>query len=194
MQYGSFSLRRVFWKTFCLLTMNIRKMGSRKIVGSATFIGVVGIVSIMYFCGSNFCTIEPVIKQPNSITVIPKSDIETYKIGMLPTNTFSNKDIDHEYKLKLEKKDVLVFLHMQKTGGTTFGHHLVKDLEKTCKCYKKKKRCDCLTSTDTIWLFSRYSTGWICGLHADWTELKSCVEEAMDKKEEKKRPRKFVVF
>ena len=26
------------------------------------------------------------------------------------------------------------------------------------------------------WLFSRYSTGWKCGLHPDWTELTGCVD------------------
>ena len=27
------------------------------------------------------------------------------------------------------------------------------------------------------WLFSRYSTGWKCGLHPDWTELTGCVDK-----------------
>lgn len=38
-----------------------------------------------------------------------------------------------------------------------------------------------------IWLFSRYSTGWVCGLHADFTELcvSNCVDTAMDRKEGK---------
>lgn len=26
------------------------------------------------------------------------------------------------------------------------------------------------------WLFSRYSTGWKCGLHADYTELTECLQ------------------
>ena len=30
------------------------------------------------------------------------------------------------------------------------------------------------------WIFSRYSTGWLCGLHADWTELKDCVADKMN--------------
>ncbi|QQP38005.1 Heparan-sulfate 6-O-sulfotransferase [Caligus rogercresseyi] len=42
--------------------------------------------------------------------------------------------------------DVMIFLHIQKTGGTTFGKHLVQDinLESPCSCIKrgskKKKR------------------------------------------------------
>jgi len=35
-------------------------------------------------------------------------------------------------------------------------------------------------SSDT-WLFSRFSTGWACGLHADWTELVSCVDSELEK-------------
>src|SRR5881398_2289538 len=31
------------------------------------------------------------------------------------------------------------------------------------------------------WLFSRYSTGWKCGLHADWTELTNCVDTELNK-------------
>ena len=86
--------------------------------------------------------------------------------------------------------DVMVFLHIQKTGGTTFGRHLVQDidLDRPCQChrrrthsYKRKLHCDCFRPDggedvgDSSWLFSRYSTGWKCGLHPDWTELTGCV-------------------
>jgi hypothetical protein len=133
------------------------------------------------------------------INVIPQTDVplsqsvRAYKNGMLPFNDFEKSDILHSYNVKLDKEDVIVFLHVQKTGGTSFGRHLVKnmDLKSPCKCYKKKKRCDCLTKKKTIWLFSRYSTGWVCGLHADWTELTSCVEKAMNKKEKLVRTRRY---
>jgi heparan sulfate 6-O-sulfotransferase HS6ST1 len=78
-------------------------------------------------------------------------------------------------------------------SGTTFGRHLVKDmsLEEPCICPRKRKRCDCFrpNTINEQWLFSRYSTGWKCGLHADWTELNNCVEDALDEYEgyEKKR-------
>ncbi len=101
--------------------------------------------------------------------------------------------------------DVMVFLHIQKTGGTTFGKHLVQDvdLEKPCQCKKRKRknrknktrqydanqrrkfmRCDCFRpgkeGNNHPWLFSRYTLGWKCGLHADWTELTDCVDTYMD--------------
>ena len=96
----------------------------------------------------------------------------------------------------LEDEDVLVFLHIQKTGGTTFGRHLVNnlDLEKPCVCTGTSKKCECLTRKKTLWLFSRYSTGWACGLHADWTELKYCVDQEMDKQEKQHRTRRCVAI
>ena len=90
--------------------------------------------------------------------------------------------------------DVVVFLHIQKTGGTTFGKHLVNslDISHPCSCVKKQKRCICLNHKNYVWLFSRYSTGWLCGLHADWTELKSCVNVALDSEEDVSRQRKYI--
>ena len=116
-------------------------------------------------------------------------------------------------QFKIAQNDVMVFLHIQKTGGTTFERHLVRDidLEAPCKCihtskkrrkklefddygYRKKwfaGRCDCfrpstntnLALTRSSWLFSRYNTGWKCGLHADWTELTECVDSYLDAEE-----------
>lgn len=118
--------------------------------------------------------------------------VQTYQNGQLIPNSFSPYVLNREYTLNLEDEDVIVFLHIQKTGGSTFGRHLVKnlDIDKPCECVPGVKRCDCLTPKKTLWLFSRFSTGWVCGLHADWTELKNCVEEQMDKKENMHRNRK----
>lgn len=110
------------------------------------------------------------------------------KIELVPFNETLHSGFD------LIGRDVIVFLHIQKTGGTTFGRHLVKDLnlENPCVCTKKRKRCDCFRpNTDNKqWLFSRYSTGWKCGLHADWTELTDCVEDALDEYENYPRKRR----
>ena len=147
-------------------------------------------VLISYYCGLDFCLARPVIYK--SDYGLPKTDFDAYRQGMLPANTFASSDLNRSYSFEFDKEDVMVFLHIQKTGGTTFGRHLVKnlELEYPCKCFKGRKRCDCYTSKKTIWLFSRYSTGWVCGLHADWTELHTCVEHAMDKKEKKSRMRR----
>ena len=42
-----------------------------------------------------------------------------------------------------------------------------------------------------MWLFSRYSIGWKCGLHADWTELTHCVDNVMDEAEGKSVKRRY---
>ncbi|XP_030668321.1 heparan-sulfate 6-O-sulfotransferase 3-like [Nomascus leucogenys] len=84
-----------------------------------------------------------------------------------------------------QRRDVIVFLHIQKTGGTTFGRHLVKNirLEQPCSCKAGQKKCTCHRPGKETWLFSRFSTGWSCGLHADWTELTNCVPAIMEKKD-----------
>ncbi|XP_022088201.1 heparan-sulfate 6-O-sulfotransferase 3-like [Acanthaster planci] len=91
--------------------------------------------------------------------------------------------------------DVLVCLHIQKTGGSSFGRHLVHDLDlkKPCQCKKGVKTCQCLRpgSDREPWLFSEFSMGWSCGLHADWTELTHCVPSMLDKYEGEKKKRRY---
>ncbi|NXG54640.1 H6ST2 sulfotransferase, partial [Hemiprocne comata] len=88
--------------------------------------------------------------------------------------------------------DLIVFLHIQKTGGTTFGRHLVRNiqLEQPCECRAGQKKCTChRPGKRETWLFSRFSTGWSCGLHADWTELTNCPPSVVgSKKEVRLRP------
>jgi len=111
------------------------------------------------------------------------------------SSSFDENDLVRNHRLNVDNdQDVLVFLHMQKTGGTTFGRHLVKDLNIThpCVCYRRRKRCDCLNAHNRNWLFSRYSTGWSCGLHADWTELNDCVDSMLNRMERRRRLRRFV--
>uniref|UniRef100_A0A8C5E2U1 Heparan-sulfate 6-O-sulfotransferase n=1 Tax=Gouania willdenowi TaxID=441366 RepID=A0A8C5E2U1_GOUWI len=84
----------------------------------------------------------------------------------------------------------------RKQAGTTFGRHLVRNiqLERPCECHAGQKKCTCLRpGKKETWLFSRFSTGWSCGLHADWTELTSCVPTRMDSQEVAKNlPRPLV--
>lgn len=101
---------------------------------------------------------------------------------------------DSKHNFNSSGIDTLVFLHMQKTGGTTLGRRLVDNIEHhSCQKIPRKKRKRCPrpmvrnSNRDSIqpelpgtWIFSRYSTGWLCGLHADWTELKDCVADKMN--------------
>ncbi|XP_053565721.1 heparan-sulfate 6-O-sulfotransferase 1 [Bombina bombina] len=99
---------------------------------------------------------------------------------------FPIRDLDRALNFDMKGDDVIVFLHIQKTGGTTFGRHLVQNvrLEVPCDCRPGQKKCTCYRpNRKETWLFSRFSTGWSCGLHADWTELTNCVPGVLDKKE-----------
>ncbi|XP_063771594.1 heparan-sulfate 6-O-sulfotransferase 1 isoform X1 [Pseudophryne corroboree] len=99
---------------------------------------------------------------------------------------FPVRDLDRSLTFDMKGDDVIVFLHIQKTGGTTFGRHLVQNvrLEVPCDCRPGQKKCTCYRpNRKETWLFSRFSTGWSCGLHADWTELTNCVPGVLDKKE-----------
>ena len=96
-------------------------------------------------------------------------------------------DLDPHIPFNINRNsDVIVVLHVQKTGGTQFGKHLVNDLEYPCICNETDiKRCYCFRPNDSgsVWLFSKFSTGWLCGVHADWTALNACVERMMHKYE-----------
>lgn len=104
----------------------------------------------------------------------------------VPRFNFTKRDLNRVVDFNIKGDDVIVFLHIQKTGGTTFGRHLVRNiqLERPCECHAGQKKCTCFRpGKKETWLFSRFSTGWSCGLHADWTELTSCVPSRMDSRE-----------
>lgn len=125
------------------------------------------------------------------------------EIEMKPENIVTYEEIMQDnFEFDIRGNDVMVFLHIQKTGGTTFGKHLVEDLdlERDCECHKgrkgrrkKKMRCDCFRpgKGEENWLFSRYSTGWKCGLHPDWTELTGCVDKYLQGLESKVDQRRY---
>ncbi|XP_051969942.1 heparan-sulfate 6-O-sulfotransferase 1-B-like [Xyrauchen texanus] len=124
------------------------------------------------------------------MTIFPTPDPHYVKKYYFPI-----KDLERNIDFEIKGEDVIVFLHIQKTGGTTFGRHLVQNvrLELPCDCRPGQKKCTCYRpNRKETWLFSRFSTGWSCGLHADWTELTNCVPGVLNKKESRsKKMRKF---
>ncbi|CAB1328545.1 unnamed protein product [Coregonus sp. 'balchen'] len=118
------------------------------------------------------------------------TELEDDSPPKLPSKfNFTERDLQRHVDFNIKGYDVIVFLHIQKTGGTTFGRHLVRNirLEQPCDCKPGQKKCTChRPGKEESWLFSRFSTGWSCGLHADWTELTNCVPVIMDKKEAQK--------
>jgi len=103
-------------------------------------------------------------------------------------------------------KDTLVFLHIQKTGGSGFDRNIVKNLlvnknnewrracflksviENKNKTISKKTKfknysCPRNVNNATNWYFSRQTYGWVCGLHSDYSTLTECVKIFYNKKQ-----------
>jgi len=168
----------------------------RGVIFMCILLAVSGIVYFGYFCPEHVCALTSRDTSWSDWTFrIPVHD-NWGKPLSLHSSPFTSKisgpglsydDVLNEnFQFDMNAHDVMVFLHIQKTGGTSFGRHLVRDLdlERPCTCQRKRKRCYCFRpNRNEIWLFSRYSTGWRCGLHADWTELTNCVDSELDKNE-----------
>jgi len=88
----------------------------------------------------------------------------------------------------------LVFIHIQKTAGSEFERSIVRRLyfgsEPSCRCpiisknnrtkrLHIKLRCNCLRNNEP-WLISRFSVGWLCGVHADWITYHRCLPSKMN--------------
>lgn len=99
-----------------------------------------------------------------------------------------------------ENKDILTFIHIQKTGGSDFLSHVVsvrdkKSHERLCyppsdrlrrRARKKRNFFVCSVSTRNkrrldanplpeMWLASEKTYGWVCGLHPFLSEMKKCM-------------------
>nr|XP_039250522.1 heparan-sulfate 6-O-sulfotransferase 1-B-like [Styela clava] len=119
-------------------------------------------------------------------------------IKFLESSTEKGNLIDDKFgkvNFDINGSDVLVFLHMQKTGGSEFGRHLVSNLilSKECDILEHRKRRNCLRPNSDVetWIFSRYSTGWACGLHSGWTDLHECIADKMTDLEKVDKKRNF---
>ncbi|XP_064121463.1 heparan-sulfate 6-O-sulfotransferase 2-like [Macrobrachium nipponense] len=172
-------------------------------------LGVAGVVYFGYFCPETVCALSFSPLQRRYKMKYIKDGINQFHIGTdeagkplsnsarSATGPSFEEVTGHDFQFDIRGHDVIVFLHIQKTGGTTFGRHLVDDLDldRHCECHRKiRKRCTCLRPgphSDETWLFSRHSTGWKCGLHADWTELTSCVDDMMDRIEDNSVERRY---
>ena len=137
---------------------------SKKCTWKRICLGVMGLIII---CVSVFIFLTGEEEEPVSKVLAPSLDYMDFK---QPKNMISYRDImEDNFRFNLSSSsDVMVFLHIQKTGGTTFGKHLVQDidLENPCLCHRRRNRlnrrklhCDCFRpgTEDRNWLFSRYS-------------------------------------
>ena len=81
--------------------------------------------------------------------------------------------------------DVMVFFHIQKTGGSSFESDLVTNikvhncsgekikLNKSQRIVSRNHKCFKRNSTE-LWLLTRRTVGWPCGAHPDYITLKLC--------------------
>jgi hypothetical protein len=71
----------------------------------------------------------------------PGPNYKPSDLGLVPYRAIVHSGV----KFNASKSDILVLLHIQKTGGTSFEKHIVQDLdvEQPCVCWKRKKRCKC---------------------------------------------------
>jgi len=188
-----------------------RWMKMMRFIGGLCLITLVSIAYVSYLCHNSNCSASERFRlarfsfqqrTKNDLSPFPESavSVDAVSKSLLNGADPSSSPIPFEeifgdrFAFDISGRDVIVFLHIQKTGGTIFGRHLVKDLnlEQPCFCPRKRKRCDCFRpNNNEQWLFSRYSTGWKCGLHADWTELTDCVEDALNEYEGSWKKRRY---
>jgi hypothetical protein len=131
----------------------------------------------------------------------------------------------HEFSQGFDiNKNVLIFVHAQKTGGSDFDRGIIKHLlvqDKKTKQWKKAcrnvstsesfdtfqarrvkfKKFECAQETTSHgynesrnWYFSRQTFGWSCGLHADFSQIKKCVPKFYPNRNPKHDFRYFTIL
>ncbi|XP_072286293.1 heparan-sulfate 6-O-sulfotransferase 2 [Pyxicephalus adspersus] len=164
---------------------------SNKLLLALVIVFLFAVIVLQYVCPGTECQ-QLRLQAFSSSLVDPYWAEDDTPAKFIPKFNFSVDELLRKVDFNINGDDLIVFLHIQKTGGTTFGRHLVRNirLEQPCECKAGQKKCTChRPGKKETWLFSRFSTGWSCGLHADWTELTNCVPAVVDnKKEIKLRP------
>ncbi|XP_040179651.1 heparan-sulfate 6-O-sulfotransferase 2 [Rana temporaria] len=159
---------------------------SNKLLLALVIVFLFAVIVLQYVCPGTECQ-QLRLQAFSSSLVDPYWAEDESPAKFSPKFNFSAEELLRKMDFNINGDDLIVFLHIQKTGGTTFGRHLVRNirLEQPCECKAGQKKCTChRPGKKDTWLFSRFSTGWSCGLHADWTELTNCVPAVVDNKKE----------
>ncbi|XP_023054675.1 heparan-sulfate 6-O-sulfotransferase 2 isoform X2 [Piliocolobus tephrosceles] len=164
---------------------------SNKLLLALVMLFLFAVIVLQYVCPGTECQLLRLQAFSSPVPDPYRSEDES-SARFVPRYNFTRGDLLRKVDFDIKGDDLIVFLHIQKTGGTTFGRHLVRNiqLEQPCECRVGQKKCTChRPGKRETWLFSRFSTGWSCGLHADWTELTSCVPSVVDgKRDARLRP------
>uniref|UniRef100_A0A8C0N8P7 Heparan-sulfate 6-O-sulfotransferase n=1 Tax=Canis lupus familiaris TaxID=9615 RepID=A0A8C0N8P7_CANLF len=170
---------------------------SNKLLLALVMLFLFAVIVLQYVCPGTECQLLRLQAFSSPMPDPYRSEDESSS-RFVPRYNFSRGDLLRKVDFDIKGDDLIVFLHIQKTGGTTFGRHLVRNiqLEQPCECRVGQKKCTChRPGKRETWLFSRFSTGWSCGLHADWTELTSCVPAVVDgKRDARLRPSRWRIF
>ncbi|KAM8752251.1 heparan-sulfate 6-O-sulfotransferase 2 isoform 1-T1 [Rhynchonycteris naso] len=170
---------------------------SNKLLLALVMLFLFAVIVLQYVCPGTECQLLRLQAFSSPMPDPYRSEDES-SARFVPRYNFSRRDLLRKVDFDIKGDDLIVFLHIQKTGGTTFGRHLVRNiqLEQPCECRVGQKKCTChRPGKQETWLFSRFSTGWSCGLHADWTELTSCVPTVVDgKRDARLRPSRWRIF
>ncbi|KAL4222098.1 heparan sulfate 6-O-sulfotransferase [Mactra antiquata] len=140
------------------------------------------------------------VKEQDYLLPESKLVIETYLLG-LPYTFKYDSELEEQRQQNYDiMSDVMIFLHIQKTGGSHFNRRIHKDIEKHFDCLRmssclpKQGHCECLNPNNNMWIYTMAYSGFKCGLHADWTLLHACVPGLIDDIEKKKRHRRYFYF
>uniref|UniRef100_A0A2K5Q6D3 Heparan-sulfate 6-O-sulfotransferase n=1 Tax=Cebus imitator TaxID=2715852 RepID=A0A2K5Q6D3_CEBIM len=170
---------------------------SNKLLLALVMLFLFAVIVLQYVCPGTECQLLRLHAFSSPVPDPYRSEDES-SARFVPRYNFTRSDLLRKVDFDIKGDDLIVFLHIQKTGGTTFGRHLVRNiqLEQPCECRVGQKKCTChRPGKRETWLFSRFSTGWSCGLHADWTELTSCVPSVVDgKRDSRLRPSRWRIF
>lgn len=130
----------------------------------------------LFFFGMFVCPVQQCSTSKVAVEAAPDESKED-----LPALKGTRRLLSRAFNIS--SHDVMIVLHIQKTGGTVFGRNLVQNLKIQRPCgYAGDNIYECKRpGSNQIWLYSRYSTGWICGTHSGYTELASCIPGVLRK-------------
>ena len=114
------------------------------------------------FTGNNIC-VRYGTEDVNIIDMAQRSTTHSLKsadAGARSIYSHHGYPLVNEKSFDINGSDVMVFIHIQKTGGREFGKHLIKNI-KGITCTKRGKIVhDCYRQNEpTKWLHSRFTTG-----------------------------------
>uniref|UniRef100_G3UV05 Heparan-sulfate 6-O-sulfotransferase n=1 Tax=Meleagris gallopavo TaxID=9103 RepID=G3UV05_MELGA len=144
---------------------------SHKVLLALVMLFLFAVIVLQYVCPGTECQLLRLRALSPAAAADPYRAEDETPARFVPRFNFSAGDLLRRVDFNIKGDDLIVFLHIQ--------------LEQPCECRAGQKKCTChRPGKRETWLFSRFSTGWSCGLHADWTELTNCVPSVVDSKKE----------